>query len=433
MNSKLLKELPDLVKENIISQDIAIKIESYYQSKQDNNPNRLYTVFGVLGSLLVGLGIILILAHNWDDFSRATKSIFSFLPLIIGQLVVGYSIFKKKSKTWKESSGTFLFFAVGACISLVAQIYHIPGDLSSLLLTWLLLCIPLIYLLGSNVVALLCVIFATWYAGDLGYSYLTSEKVPWLYLGLLASIVPHYLHLQKQNLSSNITSIFNWMLPLSLIITLGTFVKNSDDLGVLMYVILFGVLYNIGKIPFFDDQKLRRNGFLILGSLGTVVLLLWTSFNWYWKSLINLDNVLASSREFYSTIVLFAIGLALLVLSFYKKWIKNFSLSQFTFIIFTITFLVGTVNSVLAILLVNTLVFILGLATVKIGSDKFHFGILNYGLIIISALVICRFFDTDMTFLVRGLLFMVVGLGFFLANYLLIKRKLKTDKLNMNT
>ena len=425
MNSKFLKELPELVKEEVISQDVASKIEKYYQSKQDDSPNRLFTVFGVLGSLLVGLGIILILAHNWDDFSRGTKTIFAFLPLVIGQLFVGFSLLKKKSKTWKESSGTFLFFAVGASISLVAQIYNIPGDLSSFLLTWSVLCIPLIYLLDSNATAILSIIFATWYATDYGYSFLSTGKTPWLYLILMTSMVPHYLKLQKQNATSNITSVFNWLLPLSLIITLGTFIKTNTELAVLMYVFLFGIFYNIGKIPFFEDQKLRRNGFLILGSLGTVSLLLFTSFNGFWKPIINLENILESSQELYVSAILFLIGLGVLVLSYQKEWIKGFKLFQFAFIFFTVTFFVGTTNGVLPMVLVNVLIFVLGLVTIKTGADKFHFGILNYGLLIISALVVCRFFDTDMTFLIRGILFLGVGLGFFLANYILIKRKSK--------
>src|SRR5690606_7931594 len=159
MNSKLLKELPQLLKDNIITQDVASKIEAYYSTKQDDAPNKLFTVFGVLGSVLVGLGIILILAHNWDDFPRTLKVVFAFLPLVIGQLFVGYAIWKHKSNTWKEASGTFLFFAVGSSIALVSQIYNIPGDLSTFLLTWIVLCLPVIYLLKSHSLALLHIVF----------------------------------------------------------------------------------------------------------------------------------------------------------------------------------------------------------------------------------------------------------------------------------
>ena len=99
MNSKLLKELPQLVKDNVMTPDVASKIEAYYSTKQENHPNKLFTVFGVLGSVLVGLGIILILAHNWDDFPRTLKVVFAFLPLVISQLFVGYSIKNNKSNT----------------------------------------------------------------------------------------------------------------------------------------------------------------------------------------------------------------------------------------------------------------------------------------------------------------------------------------------
>jgi len=52
-----------------------------------------------------------------------------------------------------------------------------------------------------------------------------------------------------------------------------------------------------------------------------------------------------------------------------------------------------------------------------------HFGILNYGLVIITALIFCRFFDTNMSFVIRGLLFVLVGVGFFAANYVMFKKQ----------
>ena len=421
MNSKLIKELPELVKYEVISEEVASKIETYYQTKKDSSPNRLFTVFGVLGSLLIGLGIILILAHNWDDFSRGLKTFIAFLPLAVGQLCVGYSILKKKSTTWKEASGTFLFFAVGSSMALISQIYNIPGDLSSYLLTWIILCLPLIYLLKSDAVAMLCVGFATWYACAIGYGYPFNGQSPWFYLVLMALIVPHYWHLLKQFPNANITSIFNWIFPLSMVISMGTFMKDNGDFGYLIYMILFGIFYTIGKIPFFGMQKLRRNGYLIIGSLGTVILLLWTSFNWLW--VLDIDQSSMLSQEFYVALVLFSINTALLIYSYSKKWIQGFNLFHFMFIIFTVLFFVGMSNDLIPTIAINISIFVLGLVTIKIGTDQFHFGILNYGLLIITALVVCRFFDTDISFVIRGLLFVSVGVGFFLANYLMLKKQ----------
>ncbi len=420
MNSKIQNDINELVEEQVISKEIASNIEDYYKSKKDHSPNRLFTVFGVLGSLLIGLGIILILAHNWDNFSKSIKTIFAFLPLVIGQLLVGYSILKKKSTTWKEASGTFLFFAVGACIALISQIYNIPGNLSEYLLTWIVLCVPLIYLLKSNALAMLHIIFTTYYACEYGYSFIGSKE-PWLYILLLALAVPFYYQLLKKRPKANITSIFNWLFPLSLVITLGTFVGSGEQFGFLMYALLFGLLYNIGKIPFFDNQKLRRNGYLIIGSLGTIIILLTTSFEWFWK--FNYKQPVFELQEFYISVFIFFLTIGLLVYMNSRKWIKDFNLFQYVFILFTVIFFIGFYNDIIPIVLVNIIVLSLGLMTIKIGADKFHFGVLNYGLLIITALVVCRFFDTNMSFVVRGLLFVGVGVGFFITNYVMLKKQ----------
>lgn len=119
MKSKIRDELPELVKNRVISEETALRIRNFYSSQKSDANTKLFTVFGVFGALLIGLGIILILAHNWDDFSRSLKVVLAFLPLILGQFLTGYTILKKKSSTWKEASGTVLFFAVGGSIALV--------------------------------------------------------------------------------------------------------------------------------------------------------------------------------------------------------------------------------------------------------------------------------------------------------------------------
>ncbi len=418
MTSKIIKELPDLVKHNVISEETASRIEQFYLDKQSDSPNRLISVFGVLGALLIGLGIILILAHNWDNFSRTVKTILAFLPLVIGQVLVVYSLAKKKSKVWKESSGTFLFCAIGSSISLVSQIYNIPGDLGDFMLTWTLLSIPMIYLLRSDTLAILCLSVATYYAVETGYGYYNDES-PWIYLLLIAAMIPHYLTVLRFRSEANITSIFNWLYPLSLIVVLGSFVETNEELGFLMYLLLFSLYYGIGKIPFFDRQKLRRNGFVILGSLGIIIMLLMMSFDdfWYMKEFI------FNSQETYIAILLFALNTFILLYSYQKKWIKSINLFQYVFIIFTLIYVFGFQVSAIGTIFINLVVLALGITTIKIGSDKFHFGILNYGLLIITALVLCRFFDTNLSFVIRGLLFVLVGVGFFLANYLMLKKR----------
>ncbi|WP_299218553.1 DUF2157 domain-containing protein [uncultured Aquimarina sp.] len=423
MSSKFNKELKELVRDQVISSEISDKISLYYDQKQAAKPNRLFTIFGIFGALLVGSGIILMLAHNWDDFSRMTKTMLAFIPLLIGQCATGFSILKNKSRTWKEASGTFLFFAVGASISLVSQIYNISGDLGSFLRTWIILCLPLIYLLRSHAVALLLILSSTYYATEVGLWNYRSNETPWLYVGFVLAIIPHYWVLVKNNLLSNTTTIFSWIIPASIAVGLAAFVKGNEELGFVMYMTLFGIFYNIGRLPVYRELRTLRNGHLIIGSLGTIILLMIFTFRWPWGEMY--DTTMYVSQEFYTSLFLGAIAIAALIYAIIKKGIRTINLFQVSFLIFWGLFFLLSGKTTLPMILTNVLVFVLGITAIKMGADTFNFGILNYGLLIVSILIICRFFDTDMSFVIRGLLFVIVGVGFFMTNYMMLKRQQK--------
>jgi hypothetical protein len=77
--------------------------------------------------------------------------------------------------------------------------------------------------------------------------------------------------LYKENPKSNFLTFHNWIIPLSVVITLGTIANTSGDLMFIAYFSLFGVLYQIGESKLLNHQKARNNGFRIIASLGTVV------------------------------------------------------------------------------------------------------------------------------------------------------------------
>jgi hypothetical protein len=49
-------------------------------------------------------------------------------------------------------------------------------------------------------------------------------------------------------------------------------------------------------------------------------------------------------------------------------------------------------------------------------------GTANRGLFAVAAFLIARFFDTDISFLVRGLVFVALGAGCFVVNVWLMRR-----------
>jgi len=425
----ILKEIPELVEADVISQDTAEKIRDYYRQKGGQSQGKLFIIFGILGAILVGLGIMLIIAHNWDDLSRTSKTGLAFLPLIAGQALCVFTLVKKEvSVAWRESASAFLFFAVGASISLISQIYHIPGNLGAFILTWMLLCLPLIYLMKSSVTSLLYLIGITYYAGETCYwSHPSSES--YIYWILLLLALPHYYLLYKKRPESNFMIFHNWLVPLSIIITLGTVSKSMEELMFVAYTSLFGLFYLIGNTPFFKRQSPRNNAYLTLGSLGTLSILLTLSFNRFWEKLRTRDLQfydVISSPEFIAILIISLMGAGLLYLLRKNKPFTDIQPTEPVFILFIFIFVIG-LSSPLSVVLVNFLVFTIGVLTIKSGAKLNHLGILNYGLLIIMALVICKFFDSNLTFVTRGILFVSVGVGFFVANYLMLKKRNKHE------
>ncbi|MEX2235061.1 MAG: DUF2157 domain-containing protein [Cyclobacteriaceae bacterium] len=422
MSKHILKGLPELLDAGLISEETSEKIKTYYLHKEQQSPDRLVLIFGILGALLTGLGIILIIAHNWDDFSRAGKLFFALLPLLSGQLICAYTLFKKpESRLWREAGSVFLLLAIAASISIVSQVYNIPGDISGFLFIWMLLSIPLIYVMKSAMTSLLVICGITWYACSLSYFNYPNE-IAWYYWPMLAAVIPFFISLMK-NKRGNVFYFHSWLLALSIIISLGMF-ESSSNFIFIAYMSLFSLFVLIGESRWFSDSKIISNAFLVAGSLGSTILLLMGSFDWMWKEIAG-SNLLMDTAFVVGAIVS-SLAALLLVYEIRRKGLSSINPKSFIFLIFIPLYALAMVQPEVAQWLTNMLVLAIAVVTTWRGAERDNIFILNYGLLILAALILCRFFDTNLSLVARGILFVIVGLSFFGANYwVLRKRKLQ--------
>ncbi len=423
----IVNDLDELVSKHVISSEVADRIRGHYQQKTNESPNRLLIVFGILGALLVGLGIILVIAHNWDIFSKGTKLKFALLPLLIGQAAgIYYWLRLKNNVTWREASATFLFLAVGASISLISQIYHIEGTMEGFLFIWMIACLPIIYALNSNMAAMLFLVGITWYASEVSYFTYSLQRTAWWYWLFLGLMVPHYYSQLKQHPSGNFTTFLSWLLVISLTISLGMIGNKIEEWTMAAYVSMFCGFILLGELSPFSKNKLFKNPSRFVGNAGLAILLLITSFKWFWEEFTPNQNYTHPEFLLFGTLCLGTLALA--IYSVNKLSWKNLDYKGLIFIPFFILFLVGNSIPLFTQICINVLVLGLAIFTISKGARTDSIGILNYGLLIFTALVFCRFFDTNMSFVLRGLLFILVGSSFFAANYFLIKKRKEDQK-----
>jgi uncharacterized membrane protein len=432
---QLLNHLEELVRAGIITSDTAEQINRYYQSKKDSSGNKFNTLLGILGALLVSAGIVLVVAHNWDDLNKTIKTVFAFLPLVAGQGLCAYTLLKKKdSQLWRESSSVFLFFAVAAGIALVSQIYQISGPLPGFIFTWLLLTAPLVYIMKSSATSLLVIATASWYGYLAGYDFSdTGENPHWYFLLFLLFLVPHYYGYVRNRRHSLFFHFHNWFLVASLIINLQTFnLVLAFEWGFASYLALFSVFYLLGNLPFFSNFNIISNPFLVTGLLGSLLILLGWSFHFTWQDLwVSMERIGFTDITGlnYILVALLLMAVALTVYH-YRQGIKTLpdpvGFSAFVFVACIILH-----QNFFSVFIINIWILLIGLYFIRRGGLQNHLGILNVGLLIILILAICRFFDDSIPFIWRGLFFVLAGAGFFAANYLMMrKRKAVTQNNN---
>ncbi len=415
--------LNELIEAKVISPETAGQISSYYEQREKKSGNKLVIVFGILGALLVGSGIILIIAHNWESLGKVARLSFGLSPLLLSQLLCVYAFRKKtESLVWMEVSSVLVFFAIATAISVVGQVYNLHSNFTRFLLVWIILSLPLVYTHRSSLVSLLVWTVATWYAGLVSYQFFDVHIATW-YWAMAIALVPHYFRLIMKSPQSNFTFFHHWMVAGSLTFTLAMFMHQAEELIILAYLTLFSIFVMIGQLKPFQNIRVIANAFLVIGSLGTISLLLFLSFDGFWEDAFNHTEDWMMSREMLASIALFVIAILMILrLKAYKKF--NFiNTKSFAFIYFIFLLMVGLTSPNLAQLLTNFLILALGVFTIRDGAINQRLGILNYGLLIVTALIICRFFDTDLSFVVRGILFVTVGAGFFVTNYWMAKKK----------
>lgn len=421
MSKQIINSLEELVEVGIIDQKIANDIEAYYQSRQGNPVNKILLAFGVIGALMIGGGIILLVAHNWDNLSRSIKTVISFAPLIIGQLLCLFALLKKDDRTaWRESTATFTVLAIGASIALVSQTYHLPGSMSSFLSHWLVLALPVIYLMRSSMASLLYLL------GFCGYSIsgmLFSGVAFWQHPALLfLAILPHYILQVRRDRSNPFTLFHHWLIPLAAIRLMFVAIFNSSEslLMTIPFACLFALYYQIGNTDFFKSIKTRYNGYKVVGLCGALFVLFSMSFIGWSDIDSPLFRVARSRDSFWAIPLIIAVAVASIALLGKKIMENPKELHPMEFWHIAFAFILLLIPNALFI---NILILAIGLWLIWKGSQDLELGSFNLGLLMIMVLIGLRFVMTDVSFVVRGVAFIAMGIGFLLANLFIAKQK----------
>ena len=419
-------ELPELVERGVLTPDAADALRQHYGTP-DRGAAPAATSWGQIllasfGALLVGGGIILILAHNWDDLGRPARAAIAIGLLVLAQALTAFAVLRRPaSAAWTEATSGFLVASVGAAMALVGQTYHVGGTFEGLMQAWLLLVVAVPYITGSSLSSML-----TWvllFVRVVNGSWHEAPADPWL---IVAAGLPFVVARVRRDAKSWATALTAIAAAISTF-TVGTIGASSGWHGLWAIFAVSFLSAIVGAAAWPPDREAAeqwRRRLLVPAWLGLIVVGTILTFDDVWRT-VTIDDRTTQTSAIVTGIV--AVACAAFASIMTIRLARAGRLAAATAAGAAILVVVLHASSMFDIQLAGWIAFNLwllafGVLTAVEGVRSSALGTANLGLLTLAALIAARFFDTDLSFLARGLVFVAFGVGCLAVNVWMMRR-----------
>lgn len=424
----LAREMKTWEEQKLVEKETIDKLKNYYEMKSENEQNKLGAVLSIFGSILIGLGILLVLAKNWGYFPRGQKIIITLLPFLLGSGLGMFVIKKELKGQLKEVAAIFSALGIFIAMMMHAQIYNILYEDWIIFLIIAILVLPLVYLYNSTLTLamyLALITVAMFSADNIGL---------WAKVGIgIISIgisIPYVLKNYKKDLLSIETIWSNVFLAVAGFAVISSLAQSGVMLREL-YITYFILLLTIDAFIYDEDiTPLGMRPFAALGAIGLYITLFIFTFNDFWEY--------ADTKEVVGQYII-VLGIFLLIVIllitylFYKDHFSNKSLivyilSAMLIVGFRITGLLEKDTYIALPIIFNLFFIILSIRILKQGITLKNIIKINIGLFMTAAIIVARFFDSNISFLLKGVIFIICGIGCILTNVYFINKHKKEER-----
>jgi uncharacterized membrane protein len=410
--------------DGVVDASTAQRILARYPETAERGWGRI--IFSAIGAVLVGLGIILFFAYNWQAIPKFYK-----LALVIGALLAAHGAgrwFARGSETNRglieglHALGTTLF---GAGIWLVAQIYHIDEHYPTAFLVWSLGALALAWAMPSIVQALLALFLIAFWAGvELFHFHVAMHGAPLL---VVLGVLP--LAWWRRS-----PALLFWALVVLFVVTaFAAGAVRIEALCALLYLMSAAAFLAgmVARTTSFADAEgpLARIGLLVI--LGTGYALTFPSVA---RELAKLDVMprpelaiyfAAAGAALLAAAIAAGISLArggLARIDTYRRW-------RIALIGIGLLLVLGGMASKGGLdgwsIALPFNVIVLGLATLLIleGSTRLRPRLVGAGCLVFALVTVSRYADLFSSLLARGAVFVLLGAALFVVGNFYARRK----------
>ncbi len=179
----LARQLPQWIDKAIINDEQAAALRALYPVGDSIGLGRLL-ITGI-GAIMIGLGVILLFAYNWDDMGKVSKLAVIFSGLIGAHLAAIYT----RNQHYVASESLFVLgtMLMGSGIFLVGQIYHLDSHYPNAIFVWSVGALALAWALPSLTQAFMAVaLIIIWHIAEVtDFHFANHAALLLILLGLL--------------------------------------------------------------------------------------------------------------------------------------------------------------------------------------------------------------------------------------------------------
>ncbi|MCX9014246.1 MAG: DUF2157 domain-containing protein [Candidatus Methanoperedens sp.] len=388
--SRLKHELDEWQKDGVLESSQAEAIMRRYGiEKKGYKQADVITALSTLAAILIGVGVILFFASNWEKMPDIIKVIL-LLITTFSTYYAGF-VMRFEKKTYPTAGHALLFLGsvlVGATILLIAQIFNINAGSHWLYLLWFIVIAPMGYFFDSKpTVGLNIIIFTLWLGvsiiGD-SYMGMSSPLLLYLLFGIALYSIGQIHELTGK--WSGFRMVYKGF---------GIFFILISYFYFSIWPTYFFYSHYAGGVKFTASDQLLMGVFALLAVASVVA------------NLVEKEKLRSTRYEFYVLVSAFVGWIFLFIINMYPILQQNRPVETLLFIIFNL-FLLG-----------------ISIGTISIGYYKNQPEFVNTGIIFFALGVMQYYINHLQGMLPKGLGLIIGGIIlFFIASYLEKKRRI---------
>jgi uncharacterized membrane protein len=438
-----------LEKKQLITRETSNSIGTYFKSLGGKTAVEIILICcAILATLSVSGGIISIVAHNWDSLSKGVRVFLSIMPVVTGLAVFSYSILRHSySRVWMECSAVFLILMAGSSIALVKMVYQTGGAPEDLLLTWMVIAIPIIYIANSTLSAVMYAYgITTWawwkFFNTFSYWGYSTKDTSLLYFWLLlAAIIPHFIMHVKPGVRSLRSTTLGWTLGMALLYgCMVAFLQHQAVSMSLAMVMLYAIGKHYYKGPWFWQRPFQT---IALGNI--FVLLTMYTYDSYLHTVMEYNHYMQHPRfgglddavnttGYSGIVILFNCLIPVIFIGtaiyYFAKNKNNNTPINWVVALYPIILIVGLYlvynlkeNYDKVTWIFNGYLFFAGGYYMYKGWRQGSNIVVAIGVLVLSNTLLLRYFDNNLRFYTKGIIYIAIGIAFLIFNYYFSKSK----------